>query len=79
MHPVTKHVAAGILALGTALSVVPSPARAALEQGLIQPVQYYRYYHRHRYYGGGYYHRPYSGYGPGFYRRGYYRYGHRRY
>ena len=81
MHPIAKHLAAAVLALGTALATVSS-AQAAPEQGLIQQVQYYRHgyprpYYRHRYYGGGYYHRPFFRQGPGFYRRGYYRHGYR--
>ena len=75
MHAFTRHLASAVLAVGLAFAAVPSAAQATPVDGLIQPVQYYRYgyyrrgYYPHRFYGG-YYHRPYFRHGPGFYRRG---------
>ena len=74
MNTGAKHLAAAILAF-SATVLMPAPAQANTQDGLIQPVQYYRYYHRpyyrHGYYGP--YNRGYYGYGPRFYHRGYYR------
>ena len=76
MHAFARHIAAAALVFGTSLAVLPSPAVAAPEPGLVQPVQYYRYYHRpyygRRFYGPRYYGRGYYGGGPRFYGRRFY-------